>query len=323
MLAGGPAGVGRSLLATARALAVDGVTGEVVTAFRHAEIPTILLKGPTVACWLYDEGDVRYYMDSDLLVRPDRFPAAEQVLAALGFRRGSAHVPPPKGELPHAEPWHRAADGGDVDLHRTLSGLGVSPETGWVVLNEHTEVMEVGGVAVDVLQPVGRTLLVALHAAQHGPAKVKPLEDLRRALDRVPLETWDAASALAGSLHAVGGFASGLRLLPRGERVADRLHLAAGELVATATRPGSPARVALGFERLAQERGLLARVQLLRREVFPSRSFLRWWSPLARRGRLGLAIVYVWRPLWLLWHAWPSLRAWRRSRSAPGRSRPC
>jgi len=42
--------------------------------------------------------------------------------------------------------------------------------------------------------------------------------------------------------------------------------------------------------------------------------FMRWWSPLARRGRLGLTVSFLWRPLWFLGHAGPAYLAWRRAR---------
>lgn len=301
-------------MATAQSLAVDRVTGEVVGALRATGIPTILLKGPTVASWLYDEGAVRYYMDSDLLVEPARHGEAEAVLRRLGFRPGTVTKAPPKGEIPHAHPWSRAADRAEVDLHRTLSGLGVSPEEAWNALSSLTEQMSVGGTTVDVLRLPGRALLVALHAAQHGPDKAKPIDDLARALDRAPTSIWRDATTLAFRLDATPGFASGLRLMPEGAELAERLGLVSNELVRSATGPGATARVAIGIDRLAHAPSLSSRIKLLVREFFPPPSFLRWWSPLARRGRLGLLVAYLWRPLWLLRHAPASLRVWRRNR---------
>src|SRR5436309_3618105 len=67
------------------ALRVDQVTAEVVRAFRVAEVPSILLKGPSIAGWLYADGSPRSYIDSDLLVRPDRHSRAEKILEDLRF----------------------------------------------------------------------------------------------------------------------------------------------------------------------------------------------------------------------------------------------
>ena len=72
---------------TALALAVDAVTAEVVTALRDAGIRPLLLKGPSIAGWLYGDGAARPYGDSDLLVSPGSYRPAENALRALGFAR--------------------------------------------------------------------------------------------------------------------------------------------------------------------------------------------------------------------------------------------
>ena len=307
-----------ALLATARSLAVDGVTAELARAFRAAGIPMILLKGPTIATWLYDDGASRFYLDSDVWVSPPLFVAAERTLAELGFQRRPPTVAPRKGERPHAEPWFRPADRAEVDLHRTLSGVGVAPERAWALLAPEAADEMVGGEPVAVLPLPVRALLVVLHAAQHGAGTAKPLEDLKRVLRRLTFEQWLEVADLARSLDAVAGLASGLRLLPAGAELADRLRLASSELIERATAERSSARVALGFERLAETRGVRRRARLIASEFVPSPDFMRWWSPVARRGPLGLAAAYLWRPFWLLWHAAPSLVTWRRARGDRG-----
>lgn len=297
----------------ARTLAVDRVTGEVMAAFREAGLPSILLKGPTVATWLYDDRTPRYYIDSDIWVPPSRIPEAERVLAGLGFEPVPAPEPP-DGEVPHAAPWIRRSDGGEVDLHHTVSGVGVAPAEAWKQLSSLAEPMNVGGQTVNVLPIPARTVLVVFHAAQHGPEKSKPLEDLARAVRSVPEPVWLEAARIADRLDAVPTLGDGLRLLPEGADLADRLHFPTSELVAAARGPGSTAPLALGFERLSEAATFGERLRIIGREVFPSPEFLRWWSPLARRGLMGLAAAYVWRPLWLLRHAGPSYAAWRRSR---------
>jgi hypothetical protein len=297
------------LVATARSLAVDGFTHEVLEGFALAGLECIVLKGPALASWLYGRGAYRHYADADLLVDPQRFDAAQRLLASWGFRH-VGEPPQRRGELPHAEPWIRAHDGAEVDLHRTLFGLGVAPEDTWRELAPFSEPLRVGGTRFTVLTPPARALVVALHAAQHGPDTTKPLDDLERALARVPEETWAEAAVLAGRLDGTQTFATGLRLLPEGARLADRLELVGPALIAAARR----ARIALGFERLAGAPGPRAKLALAFREAFPTPAYLRWWSPLARRGRLGLALSRIWRPLWLLRHAAPSFIAWRRNR---------
>jgi hypothetical protein len=51
---------------------------------RDVGVPAILLKGPSVARWLYPAGG-RAYADSDLLVPASEFSRAEKVLRSLGF----------------------------------------------------------------------------------------------------------------------------------------------------------------------------------------------------------------------------------------------
>src|SRR5438270_11602935 len=98
-------------------MAVDAVTAEVVSAFADDGVDSLLLKGPSVADWLYDD-DSRTYVDSDLLVAPDRVPAARARLGRLGFRQQFGSLPHPGREAPPSAPWQR--DAFQVDLHARL-----------------------------------------------------------------------------------------------------------------------------------------------------------------------------------------------------------
>ncbi|MGH2951180.1 MAG: nucleotidyltransferase family protein [Solirubrobacterales bacterium] len=304
-------------LATMRALAIDRMTAEVLSAFDSARVPCILLKGPTVADWLYERGALRAYTDSDLLVSPDRLAGAHSVLAELGFA-------PDVAESPHAVAWRRP-DGAAVDLHTNLPGLvgPLPPEEAWNRLAELTESMPVGGTTATVLNTNARALLVVLHAAHHGPEQAQPLEDLSRAVERVGDEKWTEIAELAWQLQAGLNFTRGLRLLAEGAELADRLALPRGEfveaVVEAATGPGARAPLALGFERLAAAPDVRTKLALILRELFPSPAFLRQWSRLARHGGApGLVAAYGWRLLWIVVHAVPSLAAWRRARRVGG-----
>ena len=44
-----------------------------------------MIKGPAIARWLYPGWSRRGYVDIDLLVAPDRFQAAAEVLCAIGY----------------------------------------------------------------------------------------------------------------------------------------------------------------------------------------------------------------------------------------------
>lgn len=302
------------LVATARSLAIDGMTAEVLAALENARIPAIVLKGPSFADWLYDDGAPRAYNDSDLLVAPADFTAGERVLESLGFVRGE-NLDDPGRFLSHAEPWRRPSDGALVDLHRTLTHVrGVAPEAAWLELSGWTEPFRVGEASGLVLNVPARALLVALHAAHHGPSTAKPIEDLGRALERVADESWAGAATLARQLDAEEAFANGLRMHPAGAELAERLDLPSSPLARLASERQSRARMAAGVERLVRAPGLWGKLALARRELLPSAEFLRWSSPLARRGRLGLAVAYLERPLVLAWKAPASVLAWRRLR---------
>lgn len=302
----------REVLLTAWALRVDRLTAELARAFDERGIDLVLLKGPVIARWLYDDGTVRSYSDCDLLVAPDHVSAAQAVLGERGFEDAKSPMAHPRLD---SHEWKRAEH--HVDLHSTLIGIRASPRTVWDTLWPTAETERVGGVDVQVLSVPARALHVALHAAQHGRDESKPLEDLRRALELVPEQTWFEVAALAERLQASEAFATGLRLLPPGAALASRLGLAS-KASTDATLRLEPVPLALAFEHLASTPGCKARLQVVLRELFPTVAFMRWWSPLARRGQPGLIAAYCWRPLWLLAHAGPGLVAWRRARRATG-----
>ena len=301
------------LVAAARNLKADAVTAEVVTALRAHGLRSILLKGPTIERWLYGPDEARSYVDSDLLLSPSGFRAARPVLEGLGFMEHPENVDTPERGLPHAVPWTRPADDAQLDLHRNLTGPGVEPAEVWDALLLHSEPMEVGGTLVDVLDPPGRALMLALHARQHGAA-VKPLTDLHRGLERLEDEVWAETVALADRLDATAALVIGLRLLPEGDALAERLRLPTSDFVERASLPGSRDRLAIGVSRLATTPGAGAKLGLLARELVPAPAFMRWWSPLARRGRVGLGLAYAYRVGWLARHLVPSVMLWRRAR---------
>ena len=57
---------------------------QVAYLMRSAGIPALHIKGPTVALWLYDEGE-RVWGDVDILVPPSQIEDALEVLLCAGF----------------------------------------------------------------------------------------------------------------------------------------------------------------------------------------------------------------------------------------------
>jgi hypothetical protein len=302
------------LQATGTRLRIDAGTAEVLDSFERAGVSPLLLKGPSIAQWLYPDGSERSYVDCDLLVGPAQFDAAEEALRSLGYTSLLGDMGMPSWWCEHAAVWQRRSDGLCVDLHRTLIGVRVDDGTAWRVLSTATEQIVVAGRPVPTLGLPARAMNVALHAAQHGGAWASSLEDLERALSVSSDELWRAAAAVAAELQATAAFIAGLRLAPAGRQLTARLALPEARSVETELRTGSAPPLALGFEQLARARGVRARAEIVWRKVAPTPQFLRDSDPRAADGRLALVRAYLRRLLRLLRRAPRGLWAWYRVR---------
>lgn len=299
-------------VAAIRTLAVDAQTAEVVSALRSRGVEALLLKGPAVARLLYADSEQRTYGDSDLLVSPRTFRAAEEALRGLGYERDLGVRSMALAGI-HGYPWHRPGTTLAVDLHHTLAGVEEDPQRLWEVLRGHIVRMELCETTVAVLDAPAQALHVALHAAQHGSAEKKPLRDLDRALDLLGMRVWRETVELATSLHAVDAFGAGLRLLPRGEAMAAELRLPPNRSRGVALYAmGSPS-LAVAVNRFLATPGVRPRATLLLNKTCPPADFMRFGSPLARRGRAGLVLAYLWRLVRILGEVVPSVRAWRQA----------
>jgi len=304
-------------MSAAALLAIDAVAAEVCNAFREQGVPVAVLKGAVLARELYDGDASRTYRDADLLVPARSERDAYACLRELRFVPAAGTGTTDPGVADEHQ-WLR--DGVIVELHVSLIGVDLSAEQVWDALEGRMITGRVGGSDVLVLDRIGLATHVALHAAQHGVAWTKAIDDLDRALARWSIETWRAAAALAAELRASRAFETGLRLRPRGREIADGLGLRHTPDVATALRASSAPEAALGLHRMLGRAGMLGKLGHLMRSTFPSPAFMRWWSPLGRRGPLGLAAAYLYRPIWLALRA-PSalstyLRARRKARDA-------
>ncbi len=302
-----------TVVRAAQTMAVDQVTAEVVRALQHRGIPPILLKGPAIARWLYPEGG-RSYGDTDLLVPPGDFGRSEAVLGQLGFARDHRLC---SSQIAHS--YYRAAPNGGprlwVDLHRSLRFVQATPSRVWAVLSEDTATMTVAGATAPVLAIPARTAHIALHAAQHGEAVCKPIDDLRRAITAVGLTQWRQAAEVARRIGAEDCLSAGLRLLPEGRRLADELRLDGDIRLAVRLAASSNS----GAHTLHQLTGTVPareRVSIVYDALFPSAPAMRNRSALASRGAVGLLLAYLCSPLQLTRHVGPALKTWKRSRRA-------
>jgi protein arginine N-methyltransferase 1 len=300
---------GVALQATIDALYVDRVAAEVASALARSGVGTILLKGPSLAAWLYTDGTPRHYEDIDLLVEERSLAAAGRVLGRLGFRRGQP------GWRDLSWRWDRPRDGATVDLHRGLVGVSRPPPVLWRELSERTASMRVGGADLKVLSRPALALHVALHAAQHGgEALPKPREDLSRALERASKDCWRQAAGLAKLIGATPALATGLRLDPCGAALARELGLPSDRPLEVALHASPRPALVLAIQYLATAEGLRPRLRFLARKLAPPPAELRSRYELARRGPLGLFLSYLWHPISLAGRLPAGLLVWRRAK---------
>ena len=309
----GDAGRLKAAKAAAQRLRVDFAAAEVLRGFEQEGIDSLVLKGAPLVRWLYGPGERRGYADCDLLVSPASFDAACEVLKKLGFEPELDEREMPDWWRSHGIEWFRGSDGASMDLHRTLPGARAPDERVWDVLWSRAQPLDLAGSAAHSLDVPGLALQLALHTAQHG-GMTRQVRELELALERTDDDTWREVAGLAEELDAVAALGTGLRFVPAGAELADRLGLPAAmdvEAVMVERGLGQPMTV----ERFVQAGGR-GRISLVWHKLFPPATFMRKWSPLARRGRAGLLLAYLWRPIWLLRWLPRAVGEWRSARRA-------
>lgn len=298
---------------TARTSRLDSALVEVLDACDAVGVEPLLLKGAVLARMLYRSDESRGYFDVDLLIAEDDLPAVAQVLDRMDYRNVTElqGIDDVAGIL-HAQVWARLVpDYGNltVDLHWHLDGCEAPPQTVWRILSARHGLIEVGGRSVRTLDRPGLALHLALHVAQHGPDDLKAVADLNRGLERWSPEIWHQAKELAGELQALEAFSAGLRLVPGGNLVAEQLDLPAADAVLRQiAQRGDRPRGTFHMQAFSEARGLRERLNLLRRSLLPTRAWILWENPKARRSRLRLVTAYcahlLRAPAW-------AVRAWR------------
>ena len=170
-------------------MTIDAATAELFSALAQAGARARLLKGPSIAGWLYDDPDEREYGDCDVLIAPESVADAERALEALGYEREYDDRALPDWWREHASAWLRHRDGVSVDLHRTLVGIGVPDGECWRLLSADPRTSIVGNRQLPALE--------GLDAGQLTLAEPRPCLGVRRQGDVGPT----AGGALA---HARG-----------------------------------------------------------------------------------------------------------------------
>jgi hypothetical protein len=302
----------------ARNFAVDALTAEVAGAFGREGIETLVLKGPVLTKWLYP-GEVRPYVDCDLMVAPDDRARAVSVLERLGFAEHLPWMPTPLSLDPGGTAFNRPGEG-MVDLHCQLPGLDGDPDAIWDRLAASAERQVIAGVELRVPDRDMVLLHVVLHAAHHAnQVDGKPLEDLRRALALVEEAEWAKALELSRAHQGIPAFAAGLRLLPEGKDLACRLDLGEVRSLQHEIRREDNVIAEELYALLSASVGIRRKLAIAASDIFPRPDYMRWWSSLARRGKLGLAGAYVWRTIWIIGQAPGAIHTlWRIQRTKGG-----
>jgi len=268
-------------------LQLDFAAVEVFSLLDGAGVSSLLLKGPSFAEWLFDDRRDRLYTDVDVLVPWERLNDVREILTSNGYWFDSDH---PLGI--HLTFFRRETNA-RVEVHTTLLGLGVDAAKVWPILKEHAEPLWVVGKELRGLNEVGRALHVLLHAASDGEGHT--LDDLERAFDRMEPYRWIEVLDLADRLGARDAFVEGIGMAQRGKVVLHELGVVhkVSFSVRLRTEKASNARQLLAL--LGDAPDLRTRRSIVRRALLPSPALMRQRYPLARRGTLGLASMYLWR----------------------------
>ena len=209
---------------------------QLASALTAAGVAPVLLKGPAFDQLLFAGRRSRAYRDIDLLVAPESLQTADRVLEQLGFRlaredpalrRLGERVAISAGMFApeHATARIRDSDRFVVDLHRTLPEVGTSAQETWHALCAHRTTITVANAPVETLDRTASALLIALHAAHHGPRWERARADLERACEVLDRDCWLGAAMLARELLAEDPMGVGLATTARGRALATELGL--------------------------------------------------------------------------------------------------
>jgi hypothetical protein len=163
-------------------------------------IVALALKGPALAARLYPSPAMRQGMDIDLLVQPEEFDRAADVLGSAGYvsetgasasylRRYGHHLTFTKpGSVP-------------VELHfQSYAGFGIVLPAGALLDRAHSMQLS-DSVSVKVASPEDEFLYLATHAAGHSFVRLVWVYDLKLLVRRYPTLDWNELAHRARMFH--------------------------------------------------------------------------------------------------------------------------
>jgi hypothetical protein len=285
---------------------LDEACRVVATRLRAEAHEFVMLKGSTIAGWLYPDPVQRTYTDLDILISPESEPSVVRLLEGLGYRplldRATLQF-----SSPEEQPLRNDL-GVVIDLHTALQGVRLNPSMAWDILRQETVYWNWAGAWVPALAPHARAMHLALHLAQRGLEDTKAAKDLELGLDQLSAGTWSDAGQLAERLDALEAFAAGLTLLAKGEALASDLRLPQTESFEARMRANSASASAILLHRTLATPGWTRRIRLVVAALFPSREWLRLYYPQEAGTAWGLARLRLRRPWQVVWRMPSALR---------------
>ncbi|MBF4765403.1 nucleotidyltransferase family protein [Nocardioides islandensis] len=274
------------------------VHAQVGVLLAEAGLPCLHIKGPTVATWLYDEGE-RSWGDIDILLPPSAMDAALDVLLSSTFSLRDEGLRWRTSE-DHAltlwhDPHHDATYGnGELDVHHRFPGIDADPELAFAELWRRREPHRLAGYDVWFPDLPSRALLLVLNAARD-PYGAKPREDLRRLLAGASADDWRRTIDLARRLRALDALRAGVELEPESQDLVASTALADVEVSAAwRLRTSGSTRTAVRLEEL-RRLGPLAKARAVAGWVVPSPAIIRMRDPRAADSAWALARGYATR----------------------------
>jgi len=163
-------------------------------ALHAAGIRTIAYKGPALSTLLYGERALREFSDLDLLIQPEQFLAAKDVLRSTGFT--------PEYDLGYWMPRYLATGTAyefwspqrnyHLEIHwkgRSHPSLSRDFDPGW--LWSDTQRLKLGNANVETLSAPNAFLLLSMHAVKHGWAKLSWLVELTKLAQGLDAAAWN------------------------------------------------------------------------------------------------------------------------------------
>jgi hypothetical protein len=175
-----------SLANARRSLAQVAEVRRLAQLFAAAGVRVLVLKGATLAAQLYGDEGARVARDIDLLVDPDQFARAQEVLAAAGYRQRPDLRSPRQyaaylRSIKDLEYVH-AASGNLVELHHRLLANPNLLSVPFGVLWDEREEVELSGGVVATMSRQRLPLYLCAHGADHGWARLHWLVDFAAAM---------------------------------------------------------------------------------------------------------------------------------------------